>query len=162
MTDTLDGPIHAALRYHHNEVWRYQKTDSYIPAAPGATLSTPGYVQLVSERVIPGMEERYGELLDALKAALKNGGYPWSVLMFTSSYGDGAYKYLWQADSKASLLEAGDRAAVLTKAVGKQKARRLLADWKRCLAGSETVDATPRRDFTDLMESEPWLGQAPR
>jgi hypothetical protein len=46
--------------------------------------------------------------------------------------------------------------------VGKPAARRLLADWKRCLAGSETVDATPRRDFADLMESEPWLGQASR
>jgi len=37
----------------------------------------------------------------------------------------------------------------------------MLAGWKRCLAGSETADATPRRDFTDLIESAPWLGLPP-
>ena len=162
VTDPLNGPIHAALKYHHNEVWRYHKTDSYIPASPGSTLSTPGYIQLISERVIPGMEERYSALLDSLNAALKKSNYPWCVLMFTSSYGDGAYKYLWQADSKAAFLEAGDRASVLTAVHGKQAARKMLAEWKRCLAGSETVDATARRDFTDLMESVPRLGQPPR
>jgi hypothetical protein len=158
VVEPLNGPIHAALRFHHNEVWRFQKSGSYTPAAPGSTLSTPGYIQLVSERVIPGMEERYSALLDALNAALTKGNYPWSVLMFTSSYGDGAYKSLWQADSKAAFLKAGDRASVLTAALGKKEARRMLADWKRCLASSETVDATARRDFADLMESEPWLG----
>jgi len=162
VTDPIDGPLHAALRFHHNEIWRYHKADSYIPATPGYTLPTPGYIQLVSERVIPGMEERYGELLDALNAALETSHYPWSVLMFTSSYGDGAYKYLWQADSKAALLKAGTRADVLTAVLGKPKARQMLADWKRCLAGSETIDATPRRDFTDLAESVPWLGLPPR
>lgn len=161
VTGPLDGPIHAALKYHHSEVWRYHKTDSYIPAAPGYTLSTPGYIQLVSERVIPGMEERYGALLDSLNAALKKSGYPWSVLMFTSSYGDGAYKYLWQADSKVAFLKAGDRASILTAVLGKRAARRMLADWKRCLASSETVDATARRDFADLNESVPWLGLPP-
>jgi len=161
VTGPLDGPIHAALKYHHNEIWRYHKADSYIPASPGHALSTPGYIQIISERVIPGMEERYGALADSLNAALKKSSYPWPVLMLTSSYGDGAYKYLWQADSKAAFQKAGDRAAVLTKALGKQAARHMLADWKRCLASSETVDATARRDFSDLAESVPWLGQAP-
>jgi len=96
VTDPLDEPIHAALKYHHNEIWRYRAAGSYIPVAPGSAMPTPGYVQIVSERVIPGMEDRYGELLDALNAALKKSGYRWPVLMFTSSYGDGAYKYLWQ------------------------------------------------------------------
>jgi hypothetical protein len=159
VTDPLNRPIHAALKHHHNEIWRYHKTDSYIPVAPGNTLSTPGYIRLVSERVIPGMEERYGALLDSLNAALKKSSYPWCVLMFTSSYGDGAYNYLWQADSKAAFLQAGDRAAVLTAVLGKRTARRMLADWKRCLASAETVDATPRRDFADLPESVPWLGR---
>jgi len=161
VTEPLNGPIHAALKYHHNEVWRYHAIDSYIPAAPGYTLSTPGYIQLVSERVIPSMEESYSALLDSLNAALKKSNYPWCVLMFTSLYGDGAYKYLWQADSKAAFLKAGDRASVLTAVLGKQVARQMLADWKRCLVGSETVDATPRRDFADLMESVPWLGLPP-
>jgi hypothetical protein len=159
VTEPLDGPIHAALKHHHNEIWRYQKADSYIPPAPGISLPTPGYIQLIGEKVIPGMEERYSALLDALNAALKKSGYPYPVLMFTSSYGDGAYKYLWQADSKAAFLKAGDRAAVLTAVHGKRAARQMLADWKRCLEGSKTVDATPRRDFTDLAESVPWLGQ---
>jgi hypothetical protein len=159
VTDPVSGPIHAALKYHHNEIWRFQKSDSYIPAARGDALPTPGYIQLISEQVIPGMEERYSALLDSLNAALKKSSYPWSVLMFKSSYGDGAYKYFWQADSKAAFLEAGDRAAVLTKVYGKQSARRMLADWKRCLAASETVDAKPRRDFADLPESVPWLGR---
>jgi len=162
VTDPLDGPIHAALKYHHNEVWRYQKTESYIPVTPGHTLSTPGYIQFISERVIPGMEERYGELLDSLNDALKKNRYPWSVLMFRSSYGDGAYKHLWQADSRAAFLKAGDRAFVLAAVFGKEAARQMLADWKRCLASSETVDATARRDFADLMESVPWLGYPPR
>lgn len=161
VTGPLDGPIHAALKYHHNEIWRYHKTDSYIPSAAGPRLSTPGYIQLISERVIPGMEDRYGELLDSLNAALKKSSYPWSVLMFTSSYGDGAYKYLWQAESKAAFLRAGDRTSVLTAVFGKQAARRMLAGWKRCVADSETVDATARRDFADLPESAPWLGLPP-
>ena len=158
VTGPLDGPIHAALKYHHNEIWRFHKADSYIPAASGKALSTPGYIQFISERVIPGMEDRYGELVDAQNAALKKSNYPYSVLMFTSTYGDGAYKYLWQADSKAAFLKAGDRAAVLTAVLGKQTARQMLADWKRCLAGSETRDATARRDYADLAESVPWLG----
>jgi len=162
VTDPLDAPIHAALKYHHNEIWRYHETDSYIPKAPGTKLSTPGYIQIVSERVIPGMEDRYGELLDALNAALKKSNYPWSVLMFTSSYGDGAYKYVWQADSKAAFLNAGDRAAILTAVHGKPAGGQMLADWKRCLASSETVDATPRRDISDLLESVLWLGQPQR
>jgi hypothetical protein len=162
VTDTLDGPIHAALKYHHNEVWRYHRTDSYIPVAPGYTLSTPGYIQLVSERVIPGMEERYGALLDSLKGALKKSNYPWCVLMFTSSYGDGGYKYLWQADTRAAFFKAGDRASVMAAVFGKQAARQMLAEWQRCLAGSEMVDATARRDFVDLAESVPWLGLPPR
>ena len=162
VTNTLDAPIHAALKYHHNEIWRYQKTDSYIPAVPGYTLSTPGYIQLISEQVIPGMAERYSVLLDSLNTALKRSSYPWCVLMFSSSYGDGAYKYLWQADSRAAFLKAGDRAAVLTAVFGKQVAHQMLADWQRCLASSKTVDATARRDFTDLSESEPWLGLPPR
>ena len=161
VTGPLDGPIHAALKFHHNEVWRYHESDSYIPVAPGYTRSTPGYIQLISEQVIPGMDERYSALVDSLNAALEKSSYPWCVLMFTSSYGDGAYKYLWQADSKAAFLEAGDRAAVLTAAFGKKAARQMLADWKSCLAGSRTVDATPRRDFADLMESVPWLGLPP-
>jgi len=162
VTDTLNAPIHAALKYHHNEIWRYHKTDSYIPAAPGYTLSTPGYIQFISEQVIPGMEERYSGLLDSLNVALKNTNYPWCVLMFTSSYGDGAYKHFWQADSRAAFVKAGDRAAVLGVAFGKPAARRMLADWQRCLVGSEIVDATPRRDFADLSESVPWLGLPPR
>jgi hypothetical protein len=100
VTDSLDAPIHAALRYHHNEIWRYHRTDS----------------------------------------------------------GDGAYKYLWQADSREAFVKAGDRASVLTAVFGKSTADQMLADWQSCLAGSETVDATARRDFTDLSESEPWLG----
>ena len=76
----------------------------------------------------------YGALLDSLNAALRKSSYPWCVLVFTSSYGDGAHKYLWQADSKASFLRAGDRAAVLTAVLGKHEARKMLADWKRCLA----------------------------
>jgi hypothetical protein len=162
VTDTLDGPIHAALKYHHNEVWRYQKADSYLPVKPGYTRPTPGYIQLISERVTPGMEDRYAVLLDSLKSALKKSDYPWCVLMFTSSYGDGAYKYFWQADSKAAFLEAGDRAAVLTAVFGKTTARAMLAEWQGCLAGATTVDATPRRDFSDLSESVPWLGLPPR
>ena len=162
VTDTLDARIHAALKYHHNEIWRYKSADSYIPAEPGYTLSTPGYIQLISEHVIPGMAERYDALLDSLNAALKRSNYPWCVLMFSSSYGDGAYKYLWQADSKAAFLKAGDRAAVLTRVFGKQAADEILADWERCLVRSETVDATARRDFADLSESEPWLSLPPR
>jgi hypothetical protein len=162
VTDSLDTPIHAALKYHHNQIWRYHKTDSYIPSTPGYVLPTPGYIQLVSERVIPGMGERYDALFDSLKIALTKSNYPWCVLLFTSSYGDGGYRYLWQADSKAAFLKAGDRAAVLAAAFGKPAAHRMLADWQRCLAGSETVDATPRRDFTDLSETVPWLGMPPR
>lgn len=165
VTDPLDVPIHAALKYHHNEIWRYHAADSYIPAAPGSPLpatgsrlGTPGYIQIVSERVIPGMEEKYGALHEALIAAFRKSGYPWCVLSFTSSYGDGAYKSLWQADSKTALLKAGDRAAVLTAGLGKAAAEKMLADWKSCLAGSETVDATARRGYTDLPESVPWLG----
>ena len=162
VTDTLNGPTHAALQYHHSGVWRYHRTDSYIPAAPGTTPPTPGYIQFISERAIPGREERYSALADSLKAALKKSSYPWCVLMFTSSYGDGAYKYLWQADSKAAFLKAGDRASVLTAVYGRQAAGRMLADWQQCLAGSETVDAAPRRDFADLSESVPWLGMPQR
>jgi hypothetical protein len=162
VTGPLDTPIHAALRFHHNEIWRYQKTDSYLPAAPRYAQSAPGYVQLVSERVIPGMEDRYGALVDSLHLALRKQSYPWSVLVFSSSYGDGAYKFLWQADSKAAFLEAGDRDAVLTAAFGRKAARQMLADWQTCLAGSETVDATARRDFTDLPESVTWPGLLPR
>ena len=158
VTDPLDTPIHAALRFHHNEIWRYRKTNSYIPSSPGSALLAPGYIQLVSERVIPGMEERYGALVDSLHLALGKRSYPWSVLVFSSSYGDGAYKFLWQADSKAAFLESGDRAAVLTAAFGKKAARQVLADWQTCLAGSETVDATSRRDFTDLPDSAAWPG----
>ncbi len=158
VTGPLNAPIHAALKYHHSEIWRYHSTDSYVPLAPGDAPPTPGYIQLISERVIPGMEERYSALLDSLNAALKKSSYPWCVLMFSSSYGDGAYKYLWQADSRAAFLKAGDRASVLTAAFGKQAAHKMLADWRRCLAGSETVDATARRDFADLPESVPWLG----
>ena len=162
VTGPLDGPIHAALKYHHNEIWRFHETDSYIPPKPGYQLATPGYIQIISERVIPGMEQRYGELVDSLNAALKKSDYPWGVLMFTSSYGDGAYRYFWQADSKAAFLKAGDRASVLAAVHGKQAARKMLADWRRCLAGSETVDAVPRRDFADLAESVPWLGLTER
>lgn len=158
VTDPLDGPIHAALRFHHNEIWRYSKADSYIPATPGSVLPTPGYIQLISEQVVPGTEDRYGALLDTLHAALEKQRYPWPVLMFKSSYGDGAYKSIWQADSKAAFLKAGDRTAILTAVHGKPAARRMLADWKRCLAASTTVDATPRRDFTDLPDEVPWLG----
>lgn len=158
VTGPLNAPIHAALKYHHSEIWRYHKTDSYFPVTPGYARSTPGYIQLISERVIPGMEERYSALLDSLNAALKTNGYPFCVLAFSSSYGDGAYKYLWQADSKAAFLKAGDRASVLTAVFGRRTARRMLADLRRCLASSETVDATARRDFTDLSESVPWLG----
>jgi len=32
----LDEPIHSALKYHHNEIWRYRPAGSYIPAAPGS------------------------------------------------------------------------------------------------------------------------------
>jgi hypothetical protein len=83
------------------------------------------------------------------------------VLVFSSSYGDGAYKSLWQADSKTAFLEAGDRAAVLTAAFGRKAARQMLADLQTCLAGSETVDATARRDYTDLPESVTWPGLPP-
>jgi len=156
VTDPLDEPIHAALKYHHNEIWRYRPAGSYIPVAQGSATATPGYVQIVSERAIPGMEDKYGDLVDAINALLKKSGYRWPVLMFTSSYGDGAYKYLWQADSKAAFLKAGDRDAALTAALGKVAADKML-----CLAGSETVEAKPRRDFTDLPESAPWIGLPP-
>lgn len=162
VTDSLDAPIHAALKYHHNEVWRYHAADSYIPALPGYTLPTPGYIQIISERVIPGMEDRYSALVDSLNAALKKNNYPWCVLLFSSSYGDGSYKYMWQADSKAAFLTAGERATVLAAVYGKSAAKKMLADWQRCLAGSETVEATARRDFTDLSESATWPGLPPR
>jgi len=162
VTDSLDAPIHAALKYHHNEIWRYHAADSYIPVLPGYTSSTPGYIQIISERVIPGMEDRYSALVDSLNAALKKSNYPWCVLLFSSSYGDGSYKYVWQADSKAAFLKAGDRTSVLAAMFGKHVAQKMLADWQRCLAGSETVEATARRDFTDLSESATWPGLPPR
>jgi hypothetical protein len=162
VTDPLDTPIHASLRFHHNEIWRYQKSDSYLPAAPRSAKSAPGYIQIVSERVIPGMEDRYGAMVDSLRIALGKIRYSWPVLVFFSSYGDGAYKFLWQADSKTAFLEAGDRSAVLTAAFGRKAARQMLDDWQSCLAGSETVEATARRDFTDLPEPVPWPGLPPR
>jgi hypothetical protein len=67
-------------------------------------------------------------------------------------------QFLWQADSREQILEAGDRAAVLTAVYGKEAADKMLADWQGCLAGSETADAAPRRDFTDLDSSVGWLG----
>lgn len=154
----MDGPIHATLKYHHNELWRYSESYSYVPATPGYQHSTPGYIRLVSERVIPGKADRYEELVDLLNQALGKSKYPWGVVAFSSSYGDGAYRYLWQADSKEEFLAAGDRAAVLTKVYGKEDADAILGDWESCIAGSETVDAVPRRDFADLDDSVPWFG----
>ena len=50
-----------------------------------------------------------------------------------------------QADSRAVSFKAGDRVSALTAVFVKQGAQQMLADWQRCLAGSERVDATPRR-----------------
>lgn len=161
VTDPLDEPIHAALEHHHNEIWRYRESGSYIPATP-ARRSTPGYIQLVSEQVIPRMAGRYEQLMESVNSALRQSSYPGDVLMFSSSYGDGCFKFLWQADSKEQFLQAGDRAAVLAAVYGQEAADRMLADLQSCLASSETTDAAPRRDFTDLDESVDWLGQPPR
>jgi hypothetical protein len=158
VTDDLDGPIHATLAYHHNEVWRLLRSDSYFPSRPGYRSSTPGYIQLVSERVVPRLMSRYGALVDSLNIALATTDYPWGVMMFSSSYGDGSYHYFWQADSQEEFLAAGDRATVLARAFGQPAADRMLADWQRCLAGSETVDAAPRPDFTDLDPATVWPG----
>ena len=154
--------LHAILRKYDQPI----KPVYEIATARGVYMSLRpklSFTDFDAPSTIPdSVSKLFSTVTDSLNAALKRSKYPWCVSMFSSSYGDGAYKYLWQADSRAAFLESGDRAAVLTAVFGKQTARQMLADWRRCLAGSETVDATARRDYTDLAESVPWLGLPPR
>lgn len=158
VTDPLDGPIHATLRSHHNEIWRFLRGDSYYPAHPRYSGPTPGYLQLTSERVVPAQADLYSALVDSLKAALATTDYPFTVLLFASRYGDGAYHFLWEADSREAFVGAGDRAAVLRAAYGDRAADRMLAQWQACLAGAATVDAAPRRAYADLDSTLAWPG----
>ncbi|MFI5371090.1 MAG: hypothetical protein ACHQ52_05985 [Candidatus Eisenbacteria bacterium] len=160
IADSLDGPIHAALEHHHNELWRLDTGSTYLPRHPGFRESTPGYVQLVRERVIPRMLDRYGSLVDSLDEALQRSDYPWPVLLFSSAYGDGAYRMLWQAETRERFRKSGDRAAVLAAVYGEATARRMLAAWRSCLVDSETVDAVPRRGYADLDPAVTWPGMA--
>ncbi len=158
VTDSLDGPIHAALRVHYNQVWRFLRRDSYYPVHPRYAAVTPGYLQLVSERVIPARSDLYSALVDTLNAALRRTDYPFTVLLFSASYGDGAYHFLWEADSREAFIAAGDRAAVLQAAYGPAVAIRILDAWKSCLADAVTADATACRAYADLDPALVWPG----
>lgn len=158
VTDSLDGPIHAALRAHYNQVWRFLRRDSYYPERPRYAGTTPGYLQLVSERVIPARSDLYSALVDTLNAALRRTDYPFTVLLFSASYGDGAYHFLWEADSREAFAAAGDRAAVLRAAYGPVVAIQLLEAWQSCLADAVTADATACRAYADLDPALVWPG----
>jgi hypothetical protein len=83
---------HQTLVTHHNEIWEVdaELTNDASPAAPKFAL-------LRTDRVVPANDKAYSDAMKTLCADLASRGI--SVVAFFSTYGDGAYRYLFLSDA---------------------------------------------------------------
>ncbi len=147
----FDDSIHATLRFHHNELWQFDKSSSYIPEK---IPTAPGYVRIRTEWVKPGRSALYDSLVARLHDALVSIRYSQPCLVFFSSYGEGSNHFLWHAQSREQFV--GTPEELLAKAFGKEEAGRIMGEWRECLIRESDADAVPRPDIIGL--DVPWFG----
>ncbi|MBI1805731.1 MAG: hypothetical protein HYR76_01615 [Ignavibacteria bacterium] len=156
--NVMDDSFHATLRTHHNEIWQLDKEMAYFPTQSASKKLVPGFIHIRSELVKPGKDGVYDTLTKKFHEALIKQQHPIGCLVFFGQYGDGSYKFVWQAEGKEQYQQAGGTEAIFLAAFGKQEADRLMNAWRDCLIKVTDLDATPRPDLNSLEPAQGWFG----
>ena len=99
-TAPISERAHATLATHHNEIWR---TENDFTRLAGA--AAPKYAKLRVDRVAPPDDAKYeATMKEICDECAKNGV---RVAAFFSSYGDGAYRYLFLSDQPIRVRKTG-------------------------------------------------------
>ncbi|MEW6736027.1 MAG: hypothetical protein AB1489_32330 [Acidobacteriota bacterium] len=153
----MDDEMHKALRTHYNQIWRLYEENSYLPENSRYQQSVPGFIRIHTEWIKPGKEQTYESVIGKYREALIKLKHPVGYLFFYVSYGDGSYKYLWQAENKQQFQNANSFEQTLVLAFGKQEAETVIQQWRECITKVADIDATPRPDLTNLDVTQGWL-----
>lgn len=133
--NVFDDEIHAQLREHHNEIWQYDEDSSWNAGATGSRM------RVVTEQVRPAKFDAYANVVAKLREALEKTKSPATLLVFQSTYGDGALHYVWIGDTLP------EPEAVLKTAFGAEEAKALMRTWREAVASRSATDAKPRADL---------------
>jgi hypothetical protein len=98
-TNPLSDAIHKTLRTHHSEIWSVQKELTTFAGEPRK------YVAMRVDVVAPPNDDAYDEAMKKLVAELAANGV--ETVAFFSSYGDGAYHYLFTSEKPIKVRKLG-------------------------------------------------------
>jgi hypothetical protein len=121
----ISAATHKTLRTHHSEIWQIDRDLSN----PGGERA-PKYMVLRTDYVTPPNDEQYESAMKQLREELV--AREIRVLAFFSTYGDGAYRYLFMSDQPVKIRTLGK------------------------LAVTRDVTARPRPDLSAI-DAEHWL-----
>ena len=99
-TAPISERAHATLATHHNEIWQTDSTLTHLAEA-----SAPKYALLRVDRVAPPDDEKYSAAMKEICEECEKNGV--RVVAFFSSYGDGAYRYLFLSDKPIRVRKTG-------------------------------------------------------
>jgi hypothetical protein len=98
-TNPLSEAIHKTLRTHHSEIWSVQNELTTFAGEPHR------YVAMRVDVVTPPNDDAYDEAMKKLVAELASNGV--ETIAFFSSYGDGAYHYLFTSEKPIKVRKLG-------------------------------------------------------
>ncbi|MBI4852146.1 MAG: hypothetical protein HY819_10140 [Acidobacteria bacterium] len=153
---SLDDKIHSCLQNHYNQIWYLDEELSYFPNK-SKQQSLPKFMRIRSEWVKPDKGDAYDAVIKQVKEALVKAKYPIGYLVFSASYGDGACKFLWYADSKEQLQKLDNLEDVLLSIFGKEQAKELIQRWNECLIKVSDVDAFSRPELNNFDILQNWF-----
>lgn len=144
----IDDRVHASLLDHHSEIWETMPDFSVIPENAARAR---GYARLATMRIKPTSFGDYSAVMKRFAEALRKTHPHDVVLTFFSTYGDGAYRQLWESDEQ--IVGMRD---VFKEAFGETAADGLMKQWKSAVQSLHIAPAKPRPDLT-ATSPETWL-----
>jgi len=145
-----DGASDALLAPpHRNEIWRFDADLSFGTSDPMAALTESAWGKMTVEELDPTPAgEDYEKAWKEIREALTKEEYPLVRVAYWSRYGSGNLVTLWLSKSQTEFLRTPSVDAVVTRALGPERALPLLARLHKAVLASDSVDIVPRLDLS--------------
>ncbi|RMG47951.1 MAG: hypothetical protein D6723_15680, partial [Acidobacteria bacterium] len=127
----------AAIRSYQSELIQHLESWSYHPKAPTAK-TPPRFQRVVLEWVRPDRRPQYEEVIHRFREALAKIAHPLGYDAYRIIIGSGSFAYVWMAPSAEYYYRTNNLSELLTRALGREEANRLVQRWHWCLRKRES------------------------
>lgn len=141
-----------AVREHYNEIWKYEPEMSYQPE--GFSPEGMKAINVVTVSVKAAMGKEYRELVKEAIAALETIEAPVNWFAYSTPFGAGSFTYVIWGESRADLHSGPQMGALMTQALGEEKANEMFGRYFTTVAHEEERDWMVRADLA-------YMGAAP-